>query len=280
MNIKILSPLWGYEHLDLLSFLERIRAEGYDGIDTWIPTDKRNQHTLLDYLDRHEMYLVAHQHEASGSTFEKFRVSFSENLYKCAGFNPLQINSHTGRDHFSIQQFLDLIAVAGEFSAKTGITVTHETHRGRMGYSPQMTAELFDKNSDFLLTADFSHWTCVTESMLENFGDILKQAILRSRHIHARVGFEQGPQVPDPRAPEWQYAVSKFQGWWDEIISINRDLGTTIMPVTTEFGPVPYMPTIPFTGQPVADQFELNCFIKDILRRRYASVPEPDSVRR
>lgn len=269
MKIKILSPLWGHEHLDLGQFLSRITTAGYDGIETWVPAEKGKQHLLLDYVGEQEMCLVTHQHEASGSTFSKFRASYAENLYQCAALQPLLINSHTGRDYFSIQQLLDLVSVAEEFSAKTGITVAHETHRGRMGYSPQMTAELFEKNPDFLLTADFSHWTCVTESMLENFEAILKQAISRSRHLHARVGFEQGPQVPDPRSSEWRYAVSKFTVWWDEIISVNERLNTTIMPITTEFGPVPYMPTIPFSGQPVADQFEVNCFMKDLLRQRY-----------
>ncbi|HKG08537.1 MAG TPA: TIM barrel protein [Pedobacter sp.] len=271
MEIKILSPLWGNEQPDLQAFLKRVVDAGYDGIDTWIPEDKDNQSILLDYLDSHDIYLVAHQHEASGATFQKFCRSFTSQLDKCAALKPRLINSHTGRDHFSIQQFLDLIALADDFSAKTGITVLHETHRGRMGYAPQMTAELFRRNAEFLLTADFSHWTCVTESMLENFGDILKKAISRSRHIHARVGFEQGPQVPDPRAPEWQYAVSKFLGWWDEVITTNKQLGREIMTITTEFGPIPYMPTIPFSNQPVADQFEINCFMKDLLRQRYAS---------
>ncbi len=30
-------------------------------------------------------------------------------------------------------------------------------------------------------------------------------------HVHARVGYEQGPQVPDPRLPEWRYALEKIR---------------------------------------------------------------------
>jgi len=271
MDIKVLSPLWGSENQDLRLFLKRVDAAGYDGIDTWIPTEKEDQKTVLNYLDSREIYLVAHQHEASGTTFNKFLRSFSAQLHKCAALKPQTINSHTGKDHFSTAQFLDLIAAAEDFTAKTGITVLHETHRGRMGYSPQMTAELMEKNSTYLLTADFSHWTCVTESMLENFRETLKQAIHRTRHIHARIGFEQGPQVPDPRAPEWQYALNKFLGWWDEIYETNQRSGRNVLSFTTEFGPVPYMPIIPYTAKPVADQFELNCFMKDLLRKRYAA---------
>lgn len=272
MEIKILSPLWGHEHMPLHTFLDKIRLAGYHGIDTWVPADKDNRHLLYDYLQRHEMFIVTHQHEAEGSTFKAFSESFVKNLYRCAEPAPILINSHTGRDYFSVQQNLDLINMAQEFSAKTGITVAHETHRGRSGYSPQMIAELFNLQADFSITADFSHWVCVTESMLQNFGDILNEAIKRSRHIHSRVGFEQGPQVPNPTAPEWQYALNQFLNWWDRIISTNKQAGTHLLPITTEFGPVPYMPTIPFTNQPVADQFDINCFMKDLLNERYRSV--------
>ncbi len=132
-----------------------------------------------------------------------------------------------------------------------------------------MTAELFSKRKEFLITADFSHWVCVTESMLQNFTETVDEAIIRSRHIHARVGFEQGPQVSDPSAPEWKYALDIFLGWWDRIVEVNANNSCKILPLTTEFGPQPYMPSIPFINQPVADQFEINCYMKDLLYERY-----------
>jgi hypothetical protein len=42
-----------------------------------------------------------------------------------------------------------------------------------------------------------------------------------------------------------------------------------VLTITTEFGPPPYLPTIPFKNVPVADQFEINSFMKDLLRDRY-----------
>ncbi len=269
MEIKILSPMWGHENLDLITFLEKIKTAGFDGIDTWVPDNPDEKRLLFNYLQQNEMYIVTHQHAASGNTFDEFKKSFLDNLYKCAEPAPLLINSHTGRDYYSLQENLALIDIAQNFSEKTGIQVLHETHRGRLGYSPQMISEIFDMREDFLITADFSHWVCVTESMLENFSAILNKAIARSRHIHARVGFEQGPQVSDPRAPEWRYALDHFLGWWDNIIRLNSKLGRKIFSITTEFGPFPYMPSIPFTSQPIADQFEINCFMKDFLIKRH-----------
>lgn len=269
MKIKILSPQWGHEHLPIRQFLDKIRTNGYDGVDTWIPQNQDDKRILFDYLQKHEMHIVSHQHRAAGNTFKEFKASFIENLQECAEPGPLLINSHTGRDYFSFAQNLELVDAAQEFSAKTGIRVVHETHRGRLGYSPQMTSEFFAARPDFRITADFSHWVCVTESMLENFTAILNEAITRSSYIHARVGFEQGPQVADPRAPEWTYALNKFLSWWDQIVSENAQKDCDILPVTTEFGPEPYMPKVSFSNRPMVNQFEINCYIKDLLINRY-----------
>jgi hypothetical protein len=130
--------------------------------------------------------------------------------------------------------------------------------------------DYFDARPGLTITADLSHWVCVTESLLENFADTLDQAITRSRHVHARVGFEEGPQVPDPRAPEWKYALDCFLGWWDRIVEQQAQSDNPLFMFTTEFGPPPYLPTIPFSNQPVADQFAINVYLKDLLRTRYA----------
>jgi len=272
MEIKILSAQWGLEPLEYRLFLDKIRLAGYDGFDVWIPEGMVEKRMLFDYVQRHELYLVTHQYRAEGHTFNQFKSSYLKNLHQCAEPGPLLINSHTGRDYFSIDQNLALLDMAQEFSEKTGITVAHETHRGRLGYSPQMMAMVFALREGVQITADFSHWTCVTESMLENFDTVVTNAIVRSAHVHARVGHEEGPQVADPRAPEWDYALQRFLSWWDRIVQARRRDGTKVLAFTTEFGPPPYMPTAPFTGHPLANQFEVNCYMKDLLRKRYAKV--------
>jgi sugar phosphate isomerase/epimerase len=275
MDIKILSPLWGHEQLDIEVFLQKINDAGYDGVDTWIPGDVSSQKKLLNYLNKHELVLVAHQHEASGKTFGEFKQSYLHHLQICADAKPLLINSHTGRDYFSVADNLALINIAQEFGYKHNIIIAHETHRGRLGSAPFSMADYFAAAPEYLLTADLSHWTCVTESMLEHFSAIVEEAILRTRHVHARVGYEQGPQVPDPRAPEWRYAVDAFFTWWDKMVEVNIKNKRNLLTFTTEFGPPPYLHTMPFTQQPVANQFEVNCYMKDLLRQRYAPYITP-----
>ncbi len=273
MKIKILVPIWGYEHLGLPVFLETIRLSGYDGVDMAIPADLNERRFLFDYLHKHGMCIVAHEYQAEGHRFSDFKRSFEKNLYHCAESDPVLINSHTGRDYFTLEQNLELIDVAQNVSERTGYIVSHETHRGRVGFSPFVIRDYFDSRPTFLITADFSHWTCVSESFLEGFSETLSEAIVRTRHVHARIGYEQGPQVPDPRAPEWNYAVVHHLAWWDRIVNEGIAQKRELLTFTTEFGPPPYLPVLPFTKQPVADQFEINCYMKDILSMRYVLRP-------
>lgn len=271
MKIKILCPLWGLENDDLKMSLDRIREAGYDGIDTGIPDDLQRRKQLLDYIEKQEWALVAQQHQAYGNSFEDFKNSFLHYLQISAEAHPLLINSHTGRDYFSYEQNLELIDLAQNFSEKQEIKVIHETHRGRFGYSPSVMNEYFKVRPGLKITADLSHWVCVTESFLNGFKKELNEAIKRTVHVHARIGYEEGPQVPDPRAPEWKYAVDHFLTWWDKIVEIRAEQGDRVLTITTEFGPPPYLQTVPYTNKPVADQFEINCYMKELLAERYSS---------
>lgn len=270
MELKVFAPGWGYEHMDQRDFLDMVRLAGYDGFDMWLPADDALRKELFDYLQKHQLNIVVQQHQAAGDTFNDFKKAYLENLHNCAEANPLFINSHTGRDYFTFEQNLQLFDIAFEFTAKTGVNVVHETHRKRALYSPGLANEYFKAREQLRITADFSHWTCVTESMLDNFTEIVDEAIQRAGHIHSRVGFEQGPQVGHPGAPEWDYTLQKFLGWWDRIAESRLQQNSKYLTITTEFGPQPYMPSIPFSNTPVADQFEVNCYMKDLVRERYA----------
>ena len=99
--------------------------------------------------------------------------------------------------------------------------------------------------------------------------DTVKLAISRTDHIHTRVGHAEGPQVNDPRAPEWKDAVNAHFDWWDQVVGQKRSAGK-LLTMLTEFGPVDYLPALPYTRQPVADQWEINKYMLDTLRTRYA----------
>jgi hypothetical protein len=98
----------------------------------------------------------------------------------------------------------------------------------------------------------------------------MRAAVARADHIHARVGFPQGPQVNDPRAPEWTEALDHHLAWWDAIVAEHRRRKSDALTITPEFGPAPYMPAMPYSREPLSNQWEVNLYMKDLLRARYS----------
>ena len=129
--------------------------------------------------------------------------------------------------------------------------------------------ELFKQRPDMKITADFSHWTCVTESFLEHSPEIMEEATKRTKHIHARVGYTQGPQIPDPRLAVWQQSVDCFLTIWEQIIKYQKAKKADFFTMTTEFGPPPYMWTKTDDNTPIESQWEINLFMKELLKNKF-----------
>lgn len=265
MKLLILCPQWGSEHLPLEDFFFKVKEAGYDGIETWVPEDVNERKKFISLLSMYQLKIVSHQHQAKGNDIDKYCKSLEHYLNLSMECNPLLINSHSGRDYFSFDEQLQVIDTVEEFSIKNNITMAHETHRGRIGYSPYNAMDLFKQRPSMKITADFSHWTCVTESWLENSSAIMEEAIRRTKHLHARVGYTQGPQIPDPRLAEWQEPLKFFLNIWQEIFKYQKLQKADFFTITTEFGPPPYMWTNLNDGLPITSQWDINCFMKDLL---------------
>lgn len=105
----------------------------------------------------------------------------------------------------------------------------------------------------------------VHESDLSDQDSNVQAAIDRSIHVHARVGYAEGPQVPDPRAPEWQGHVERHVELWRRIIQARKGVDASFLTITPEFGPPDYMHTTPFSRAPVADAWEVNVYMHELL---------------
>jgi len=105
---------------------------------------------------------------------------------------------------------------------------------------------------------------------VEDQQHILKEIIPHISHIHARVGFEQGPQVTDPAAPEWQSHLNIFINWWQEVIEYKSAKGSNLITITPEFGPAPYMTQMPITQTPLSNQWNDNIYMMEKLRRKFS----------
>ncbi|MEH6514222.1 MAG: sugar phosphate isomerase/epimerase, partial [Maribacter arcticus] len=187
-------------------------------------------------------------------------------LERMLPYHPNFINSHTGKDHFSFKDNCLVIEAIESFSKQNNIPVYHEIHRGRFTFHSGTTLTYLDKYPQLQLVGDLSHWCVVSESMLQDQEHILEKIIPHIKHIHARVGFEQAPQVNNPFAPEWNTYLEQYLHWWQRIIKEHISLDT--FSITPEFGPYPYMPQSPFSKKPLANQQELNVTMKTYLESR------------
>jgi sugar phosphate isomerase/epimerase len=267
LRIKYFHALWGLPLPTLEANLCKIREGGFDGVEMGVPEDAGQRRELGALLERLGLGLIAQQWTRGGSILEHTE-SFEEQYRRAVELRPLLVNSHTGKDYFSTEENLSIFRRARQLEEELGVPVVHEVHRGRATFSTTSTAALLERLPDLRLAADFSHWCCVHESLLEDQGRLLERAIDRSFHVHARVGHAEGPQVSDPRAPEWQKALETHLGWWQRIIDRRRADGTEQLTICPEFGPPDYMPTLPYTRQPVADLWEINCHMKELLQKR------------
>ena len=164
---------------------------------------------------------------------------------------------------------MELVKLAHAFTKETGVHVVHETHRGKFTFAAHITEQFLLADPNLRIGSDFSHWCNVAESLLDNQESALNLAISRADHIHARVGFSEGPQIPDPRAAEWTDVLNKHLSWWDRIVDRARKEGREFLCITPEFGPYPYMTILPYSKLPIASQWDINVFMMNLLRNRY-----------
>lgn len=269
MKIHFFCPRWGAEHIPWKEFCRQVSAAGYSGIESPVPSDPNEKNEMKNAIDKHGLLFIGQYYQSFEKDFQKHLHNFRLHLQNMQMLNCILIDSQTGKDYFSTEQSIELFKAAEEFSLTSGITVAHETHRNKALYAAHRFGELASIFPTLKITADFSHWCCVSESLLEQQSEVMEIAISKAIHIHARVGNEESPQVSDPRAPELEQAFSAHLQWWDKIVSQRREEGFEQLTITPEFGPPPYMPTLPYSKTPVANQWEINLFMMDFLKKRY-----------
>lgn len=266
-RLLIFATNWGYSG-SWEEFASRIKSLGYDGAELWYPADAKEREEILSAFRTRQLqfgFLIG----SGERDFQKHLSQFRSSLEGASAAKPVYINCHSGRDHFSFEQNKRFIDLTTQISKQSGVPVYHETHRARILYSAPVARQFIKSLPDLRITFDVSHWCNVHESFLADQGETLSETLARVDHIHARIGHPEGPQVNDPRAPEWKDAVEAHFAWWDTVVSRKKREGN-LMTFLTEFGPLDYMPSLPYTRQPVADQWEINKHMLDTLRTRYS----------
>lgn len=260
MQILFFKSLWGMSG-DLHADLARIAAAGYDGVEHFgIPPVEPEEWS--DLLQRHRLQASL---QACVDTAEEARVVYPA----LAAYGPVSIMSHSGLDRHDFKKGKRLLQTLLQLEEDLSVPVVHETHRRRLFYSPFSTKPYLEEFPSLKVLADFSHWCVVCESRLEGLEEFLEPAIAASHHIHARVGYDEGPQVPNPAAPEYAEFLEAHETWWDAIKAAREADETKSLIVTPEFGPPRYMQTKPFSGEPASDLWEICLWMRDRLSGRW-----------
>jgi sugar phosphate isomerase/epimerase len=269
MKLKMMKATWGMEG-SLEQQFEQIASAGYAGIESpviFIDDPNRFKELLKEY----NLDFIAQVVTLGGaSELDKHMTSFKEQVQLAYSFNPLLIVSHSAKDSMTEENQDRFFEYALEIERKFGIPIGHETHRSRATFTPWTTSRLLKKFPDLKLTADISHWFCVCESGLEDQEEHLALTAERTIHIHGRVGYAEGPQVPHPAAPEYRTELKMHENFWDRVLQIRKNQDTPYYTITPEYGPPGYMHTLPFTNHPVSDLWEVCLWMRNHFAERFS----------
>lgn len=267
MKINYLCPFWGSSDLSAKAFVTKVLDAGFDGIEINLPDDREFDKELKEVLEETQCAFVGQQWlPPAVESVEEYKIRMLNSYKRLAELNPLFINSHTGKDFFSFEENCQVLEACFQFTKDTGLSIVHETHRGRFNFHSFSTLAYLKKFKDLKLNADFSHFTNVSESLLEDQEHVLEKLIPHVRYIHARVGFDQSAQVNNPFAPEWKANLDRFVSWWQKIIDEAKYRGEEEFYICPEFGPFPYIQQLPFTKEETVVQWDVNVQMMEYLR--------------
>jgi len=260
---------WGSECLPWSAFAQKVKSAGFDGIESSLPVTISEQEDMLYALDTHSLKLIGVHWDTVTPDFNKHKEELEQRLSALVKISPQFITSHTGKDHFTFDQNVELLSLAEKISTASGVSILHETHRGKFSFAAHVTKAYLEKLPELQLTLDISHWFTVAESYLQDQKPAVDLALEHTAHIHSRVGFTQGPQVNDPRNAEGQAALQHHLTYWDQAIEFQKNRGTQQFTFTPEFGPYPYMTSKQSHPEATQHQWDINNYMKDLLKSRY-----------
>ena len=264
INLLFTCTHWGQEQLDIEDFLDTVIANNFKGIEINMPEKRDFLNRFTQKIeeiitDKPDFVFIPQQlNDPGNENIDDYIKRIEKRLMQLISLGPTFINSHTGKDYFSFDDNCRVIEACMNISSKTGVRILHETHRGRFSFHAASLIPYLKKFPELELVGDFSHFCTVSESLLKDQEEIIREIIPHVSHIHARVGHEQSPQVNNPFAPEWGNHLTRFLKWWQAIIQQKKEAGWEFITITPEFGPAPYMPLKPFTQEPLGKQSEIN----------------------
>lgn len=282
MELLLFKTLWGHQEGYDAAARQAVSA-GFQGLEARVPEALHDIDDLLRALDDHGLQYIGevvtggnYVPDPTATPAEHLRA-IEQALPQAHTLGARFVNCIAGYDAWTVDVSMDLFARAMGLGERHGVQLSFETHRSRSLFNPWLTLQIIERLPELRLTCDYSHWCVVCERLLDSEAEVLAAVAQRAQHIHARVGYEQGPQVPHPAAPEYAEALAAHQRWWAQIWNAQRACGAQCTTMTPEFGPDGYLHTLPFTGAPVADPWQINRWMAQMERAHFQSL-YPDVV--
>ncbi|MDJ0917133.1 MAG: hypothetical protein QNJ05_05160 [Woeseiaceae bacterium] len=279
MSVHLIKTAWGLvgtgnRYATLFDFVESARDEQYVGVEFPVfymdledggaagvagPLREHIESLGLDYIA-----LIATRTEHWGD-HDAHLASFREQCELAASMGAQRAAVHAGADSFDENRARLFLEDCRRIALDLGVQPCFETHRGRILFNPFICARMLEQIPDLELTSDLSHWLLVVDRIPNDIMGLFDHASERSRHLHARIGHEKSPQVTEPADPFWEQHVSLYRRWWQISVDAAQAAGS-VLSISPEFGPPPYMHAEPFTQKPSGDIVAANNWMRDQLR--------------
>jgi hypothetical protein len=275
MKLQLFKTLWGHSSPYAAAAEAAVKAR-FQGLEGPVPADKVRQSELLEALESQNLLFIAEISTTGfavpdpGSTVQDHLDAMERIIERSLPAHPIFFSAMAGSDLWEFHESVDFLTRASEMAGRYGIRVGFETHRSRSLFHPVITKNLLAEIPPIELTIDFSHWCNVCERLvLDELPEILSLCASRVLHIQPRIGYDQGAQVPDPRAPIYQTFVDAHLRWWHILWEGQQKRGFHNVTMTPEFGPDGYEQICPYTGKPIADLWELNVWTGRLMERKF-----------
>ncbi|MEW5770147.1 MAG: sugar phosphate isomerase/epimerase [Pseudomonadota bacterium] len=266
MRLELFKTLWG--HAGTLAEAAAQAAEaGFTGLEATLPLDAARQRELAAVLHGHGLAYIGEVYTGGWYVPERHApparhlADIGHALAAADVLAPRFVTCIGGCDAWPLDVSLRFFEDAMRLAERAGHTLVFETHRSRTLFNPWVTVEVLRRLPELRLTCDFSHWCVVCERALDEETEAIDLVAAHAHHIHARVGYDQGPQVPHPAAPEYADWLASHQRLWERIWQRQLARGQAVATMTPEFGPDRYLHELPFTRMPVADLWQINAWV-------------------
>ena len=225
--------LWGVKNSEWETYFPALRSQGINGIegslsDIGLAVDGGER--FFSLIQKHEMKWICGLYSGwidyigeepdDSQDVSKHLVCLKTQISTLMqlSMKPYHINCHAGSDRFSRSESLTFFKDALSMIKILDSSLSFETHRGRILYNPWIALDLVQEIPDLRFTLDLSHWVVVAERLIPI--KALDPILIRTQHIHARIGTPQSSQVSNPSRMD-QHVREYFESVWKRVLTFS-----------------------------------------------------------